>query len=167
MDCILVRHGIAVEPAEWTGVEADRPLTEKGIRRVREAAAGLAALGIAPTHLWSSPYARARETAAIIRRSLCRSLSLEIREELAVGSAAHGILALLRRLPQEAVVLCVGHEPLLGETAALLLSGRPSSNYPMKKAGAAWLHLEGEAAPGRALLHGWLQPAQLRALGKR
>jgi phosphohistidine phosphatase len=167
MDCILVRHGIAVEPEEWTGPEADRPLTEKGIRRVREAAAGLAALGIAPTHLWSSPYARARETAVIIRRSVCRSLSLELRDELAIGSAPQNVVALLRQLPQDAIVLCVGHEPLLGETAGLLLSGRPSSNYPMKKAGAAWLQLEGEAAPGRARLHCWLQPAQLRALGKR
>ena len=30
MQCILVRHGIAVEPDEWEGVEENRPLTEKG-----------------------------------------------------------------------------------------------------------------------------------------
>ncbi len=167
MDCILMRHGIAVEPDEWTGTEADRPLTDKGIRRVRKATAGLAALGIAPTHLWSSPLARAKETAAIIRRSLCRSLSLDLREELAVGSTAQAILTLLRQLPPEAVVLCVGHEPLLGETAGLLLSGRPSSNFPMKKAGVAWIRIKGEPAPGRGVLWCWLQPAQLRALGKR
>lgn len=167
MDCILMRHGIAVEPEEWTGQEADRPLTQKGIRRVREAAAGLAALEIVPSHLFSSPFARARETAAIIRGGLCRSLAMQLREELAVGSSPQRILALLRQLPHESVVLCVGHEPVLGETASLLLAGHPSSRYPMKKAGAACLQINGEVAPGQGMLKWWLEPAQLRAFGKR
>ena len=34
MDCVLVRHGIAVERDEWEGYEADRPLTESGAKRV-------------------------------------------------------------------------------------------------------------------------------------
>ncbi|MBI5672864.1 MAG: histidine phosphatase family protein, partial [Nitrospirae bacterium] len=50
MDCILVRHGIAVEPDEWEGAEENRPLTEKGKRRARQAAEGLAALDCKPTH---------------------------------------------------------------------------------------------------------------------
>jgi phosphohistidine phosphatase len=57
MDCILVRHGIAVEPDEWDGAEENRPLTEKGKRRARQAAEGLAALDCQPTHLFTSPYA--------------------------------------------------------------------------------------------------------------
>jgi hypothetical protein len=30
MECILVRHGIAVEPDEWEGEEENLPLMEKG-----------------------------------------------------------------------------------------------------------------------------------------
>lgn len=58
MDCILVRHGIAVELDEWEGAEENRPLTGEGERgkgkgRTRQAAEGLAALGCKPTHLLS------------------------------------------------------------------------------------------------------------------
>jgi phosphohistidine phosphatase len=39
MDCLLLRHGIAVERDEWKGADADRPLTEQGAKRVAQVAA--------------------------------------------------------------------------------------------------------------------------------
>jgi phosphohistidine phosphatase len=166
MDCILIRHGIAVEPEEWEGSEENRPLTEKGKKRVRQVAAGLAALNCRPTHLLSSSFIRAYDTARLLRTVVCPSLKVETRDELAVGSTPERLLALLRSLPTESVVLCVGHEPLLGEVAGILLCGKTTSNFPMKKAGAALIHLPGNVKPGRGVLSWWLQPAQLRALGK-
>jgi phosphohistidine phosphatase len=166
MDCVLIRHGIALEPEEWEGSEENRPLTEKGKKRVRQAAAGLAALNIRPTHLFSSPFVRAYDTARLLRTAVCPSLKVETREELAVGSTPDGLVSFLRALPSESVVMCVGHEPLLGELASMLLSGKPTQNFPMKKAGAALIHLSGGVKPGQGLLHWWLQPIQLRALGK-
>jgi len=166
MDCILIRHGIAVEPEEWEGSEENRPLTEKGKKRVRQAAAGLVALTCKPTHLLSSPFVRAYDTARLLRTIVCPSLKVETREELAVGSRPEQIVTLLRSLPSESMVLCVGHEPLLGEAASLLLCGKPTASFPMKKAGAALIHLSGQVEAGRGLLRWWLQPAQLRALGK-
>jgi phosphohistidine phosphatase len=166
MDCVLIRHGLAVEPEEWEGSEENRPLTEKGKKRVRQAAAGLTALTCKPTHLLSSPFVRAYDTARLLRTVLCPSLKVETREEFAVGSTPEQIVTLLRSLPAESVVMCVGHEPLLGEVAGLLLCGKPTSNFPMKKAGAALIHLSGTVKPGQGLLRWWLQPAQLRALGK-
>jgi phosphohistidine phosphatase SixA len=44
MDCVFVRHGIAVAREEWEGKDVDRPLTEKGKRRVREVVQGCADL---------------------------------------------------------------------------------------------------------------------------
>ena len=41
MECILFRHGIAVERADWDGEENLRPLTPKGVDKTREAASGL------------------------------------------------------------------------------------------------------------------------------
>ena len=38
MECVLLRHGIAVERDEWEGTDGDRPLTERGAKRVAQAA---------------------------------------------------------------------------------------------------------------------------------
>ncbi len=166
MECVFIRHGIAIKPEEWDGAEEQRPLTEKGKRRVRQAAAGLASMNLAPTHLLSSPFRRAQDTANIIRAVLCRSITVETVDELAVGSTPEQLLGRLRPFPSDSVVMCVGHEPLLGEMAAVLLCGTVTAGFAMKKAGAALIHLPNRVMPGQGLLRWWLLPAQLRALGK-
>lgn len=166
MNCVLIRHGIAVEPEKWEGSEQNRPLTEKGKKRVLRAAAGLAALDCKPTHLLSSPFVRAYDTARLLRTVLCPSLKVMTRDELAVGSTPERIVSLLRALPVESTVICVGHEPLLGESAALLLSGKATANFPMKKAGAALIHFSSLVKQGQGLLRWWLEPMQLRVLGR-
>ncbi len=164
MDCLLIRHGIAVEPNEWDGAEEERPLTEKGRKRVRQAASGLALLDVAPTHLLSSPFARARETAKLIQTVLCPAIPIQLLNDLAVESTPERLLNRLREYPSDAVVLCVGHEPLLGRMAGVLLCGKPADGFAMKKSGAALIHLQGDVRPGQGTLGWWLQPGQLRAL---
>ncbi len=167
MDCILIRHGIAIEPDEWEGTEENRPLTEKGKKRVRQVAQGLAVLTLKPTHLLTSSFVRAYDTARLLRIAVCPSLKVETREELAVGAKPEQLMALLRTFPSDAVVVCVGHEPLLGEVASLLLCGKALPNFSFKKAGAACLELPDEFKIGQGRLSWWLQPMQLRVLGKR
>lgn len=67
MDYILVCYWIAVKPDEWEGGEENRPLTEKGKKRARQAAEGLAALDCKPTHLFTSPFVRAYDMARLLR----------------------------------------------------------------------------------------------------
>jgi len=167
MDCILVRHGIAVEPDEWEGAEENRPLTENGKRRARQAAEALAALGCEPTHLFTSPYVRAYDTARLLRAVIRPTLKVETREELAVGAKPERLVALLRTLSSNAVVVCVGHEPQLGEVVSLLLCGKALRNFSLKKAGAARVESEGVMNQGEGRLCWWLQPMQLRAFWKR
>lgn len=167
MVCVLVRHGIAVEPDEWAGAEENRPLTEKGKRRARHAAQGLAALDCMPTHLFTSHFVRAYDTAKLLRAVISPALKVEAREELAVGSKPERVIGMLRTLPKDAVVVCVGHEPLLGEVASMLLCGKALHNFPLKKAGAARIESEGVLQPGQGRLSWWFQPMQLRALGMR
>ncbi len=167
MDCILVRHGIAVEPDDWEGAEENRPLTEKGKRRARQAAEGLAALDCRPTHLFTSPFVRAYDTARLLRAVVCPTLKVETREELAVGAKPEQLVGLFRTLPSDAMVVCVGHEPQLGEVVSLLICGKVFPNFPLKKAGAACVESEGGISPGQGRLCWWLQPMQLRAIGKR
>ncbi len=167
MECILIRHGIAVERDEWEGTDENRPLTERGKKRVRQAAAGLAALGCKPTHLFTSPFVRAYDTARLLRTVVCPGLKVETREELAVGAKPEQLVNILRTLPSDAVVLCVGHEPFLGEVVSLFLCGKVLLNFPIKKAGAACLEVEGKGRAGQCRLRWWLPPMQLRVLGKR
>ena len=167
MNCILVRHGIAVESDEWEGTEKNRPLTEKGKRRVRQAAEGLATLDYKPTHLFTSPFARAYDTARQLRTVICPPLKVKTRDELAAGTKPERLVAFLHTLPSDAVAICVGHEPQLGEIASLLLCGKALHNFPLKKAGAVCIESEGLMDLGQGLLRWWLQPMQLRALGKR
>ncbi len=167
MEWILIRHGIAVEQDEWEGTDENRPLTEKGKKRVRQAAAGLAALGCKPTHLFTSPFVRAYDTARLLRTVVCPGLKVETREELAVGANPEHLVSILQALPSDAVVLCVGHEPFLGEVASLVLCGQVLQNFPFKKAGAACIEAEGKGKAGQCRLRWWLPPMQLRVLGKR
>jgi len=167
MDCVFVRHGIAVAREEWEGKDVDRPLTEKGKRRVREVAAGLRRLEVRPTVIYASPARRTVETAQLLHGLLARSSLMELRDELLPEASPSEVVSLIQDLPPESCVVCIGHEPQLGMAASLLLSGRAYASFPMKKAGACLIELPIPAKPGRGVLRWWLMPGQLRAMGKR
>jgi len=164
MECVLFRHGIAVERDEWDGDELLRPLTPKGVEKTREAVSGLMRLGLEPGYLWASPLARAFETAKIIRQLLCPRIELQAQEALLPEAAPNKLLSLLASLPADATVICVGHEPHLGETAGLMLVGKPVLGLSFKKAGACCLSFREPPRAGRAELRWWMGPSQLRNL---
>lgn len=165
MDCVLLRHGIAVERDEWEGPDLDRPLTEYGAKRVRQVVAGLNRLDVQPTHVLSSPLIRAIETAKIAHRLLRVRSAMHIVDELLPDAPPNRLLSILHKLPPESCVMCIGHEPQLGMTASVLLSGRVSASFPLKKAGACLIELPIQAKPGQGVLRWWLAPGQLRAMG--
>ena len=164
MDCILFRHGIAVERQEWAGNEQDRPLTGKGTARTRQSARGLINLRIVPTHLLSSPLARARQTAEILQRLVRPRLTVQLCDELVPEAAPHALFTLLGTFAPDSVVLCVGHEPHLSLTAGTLLMGKPCAGLSLKKAGACFIHNEKFVQPANGRLQWWLTPGQLRTL---
>ena len=164
---MLLRHGIAVERDEWEGMDGDRPLTERGAKRVAQVAVGLKWLDVQPTHVLSSPLIRAIETAKIVHRSLRVRSAVHIVDDLLPDAPPDRLLSILHDLPPESCVLCVGHEPHLGMVASVTLAGKPSTAFPFKKAGACLIELSITAKPGRGVLRWWLTPDQLRAIGKR
>ncbi|NOT94701.1 MAG: phosphohistidine phosphatase [Nitrospira sp.] len=166
MDCLFVRHGLAVEREEWDGKDVDRPLTEEGTRRVRQVAAGLRRLAVRPTVIYASPARRAVETAQLLHDILARPSLMEFRDELLPEASPTDLLRLLKRCSSESCVICVGHEPQLGMAASLFLSGRSSESFPLKKAGACLIELSIPVKPGQGLLRWWLTPGQLRAMGR-
>lgn len=167
MDCLLVRHGIAVAREEWEGKDVDRPLTEDGRRRVRQMAAGLRRLDVRPTVIYTSPARRAVETAQLLHDLLARPSLMQLRDELLPEASPAQVVRLLRDLPPKSCTICVGHEPQLGMAASVLLSGRVSASFPLKKAGVCLIELSIPAKPGRGVLRWWLTSGQLRAIGKR
>ncbi len=167
MDCLLFRHGIAVERDEWDGEGAARPLTPKGAAKVREAAAGLGALEVIPSVLLASPLIRAVETAKLIREVLRLKPEVKLCDELRPEWPPDKLLALLASFPETACVLCVGHEPQLGEAAGLMLCGKVTPGLSFKKAGACCVRFDGAPEAGRGTLAWWMGPGPLRKLGRR
>lgn len=165
MDCVLFRHGIAVDREDWDREDADRPLTPKGAARTREAAAGLLWLDVAPTHILASPYLRAQETAKVVREAMRLKAEIKVCEELRPEAPPDKLLAVLATMPEKACVLCVGHEPHLGEAAGVMLFGKPAAGLFLKKAGGCLIRFEGVPKAGRGQLAWWLGPGPLRRLG--
>jgi phosphohistidine phosphatase len=156
---LIVRHAIAQERGQGVADE-ERRLTRDGIRRAERAFLGLARL-IGPADLvLTSPLPRAHETARLLALAL-RCRRVEIEPSLRPGGSWR---ALQKRLGEGGLIAIVGHEPDLGRTACRLLSGAEGDWFPLKKAGAALLGLDGPVRAGRARLAWSLGPSQLNKL---
>ena len=112
MNIYLLRHGIAVS-AEETAPDEDRPLTAKGIKRMRKGARGLRRLGLDFDAVLTSPLARARQTADIVAASLGLESRLTVVETLQPNCSVEELLASLSDYQHCKHLLLVGHEPLL------------------------------------------------------
>jgi phosphohistidine phosphatase len=164
MEVFLVRHAIAHErnARRWPD-DALRPLTPAGAGKFRKAARGLARLLPEQVALLTSPYVRARATAAILARVLKRDDVVDC-SALGADQLAREAFELLRSRRDDAVVL-VGHEPYLGEFMSAALtetSGLVSSEF--RKGGAALLEFPGQVRPGKAVLKWFMPPRVLRSL---
>jgi phosphohistidine phosphatase len=158
MQLLIVRHAIAEEPAPGLS-EEERALTQRGRERFERAARGLAALGLAPVRVHSSPLLRALQTAEILVAACAGELAVT---ELLAAPPGEELLARLRG--SDAAL--VGHEPWVSALCAWLVAGRRElgPGFPFKKGGCALL--EGEPAPGEMRLVAFLPPRVLRALAR-
>jgi phosphohistidine phosphatase len=166
MDLYLLRHGIAVRDEGLT-TDADRPLTEKGVKRMRKAARGLRRLGMKFEAILTSPLARAQQTARIVAEALGQEPQLSIAGALRPDRSADDLLASLREYENCQSVLLVGHEPLLGETASRLLGTKKASNISiaLKKGGLVGIEIDSLPPRNSGTLHILLPPKVLRRLG--
>lgn len=167
MECILFRHGIAMDRQDWDGEEALRPLTAEGRRKTRKALAGLRRQGARPTHVFSSPLARALQTAQLAQEVFGLREDIQVRDELLSDAPAEVLLAVIASLPGDACAIFVGHEPHLGAAASILVFGKSHGDLSLKKAGGCSISFEDKPRAGRGTLNWWLTPAQLRALAPR
>lgn len=121
MRLFLMRHGNALSTSEaGVGADALRPLSDKGMRDVPRMAAELARREGRPALILHSPLKRAMQTAALAAQAL-KGTAPEPFAPLDNTLPPDQVLeSLERRAAEAASVLAVGHQPQLGEVAALL-----------------------------------------------
>ena len=165
MDLYFMRHGIA-SPLGTSGIKSDRerPLTQKGLKRMRKAAKGLSSLGIRFGRILTSPSLRARQTAQLVAKELNMEEQLEEVKELAPEGSVQGLLSSLTSYRAQKQILLVGHEPLLSETISFLLSEGNNIRIGLKKGGLCYVEVDDLPPQKGALLHWMLTPKQLRLL---
>lgn len=128
MDLILWRHA----DAEDGMPDAERRLTAKGEKQARRVAAWLAERLPEDYVVLASPARRARQTA--------KALTQEFETVEAVGtSATPGQLLEAAGWPKRGgTVVVVGHQPTLGQVAALVLTG-VAAGWGVRKGALWWL----------------------------
>ncbi len=144
MDLILWRHAEA--EAERPGrSDLDRELTPEGERQARRMAAWLNPRLAHSTRILVSPARRTQRTAEALGRDV-RTLAA-----LAPGADPRTVLEAVGWPDAPEPVLVVGHQPTLGQVAALLLSGQPQ--YWSVKKGAVWWLRHRRREDAQVLLH--------------
>jgi len=156
-------HGIAVERDDpGVTTDAERPLTLDGARKTRIAAEGLNRLDVGFDRILTSPWLRAKQTAAILAEVLGQENPEEL-PELAGDRTPSELLGALADHHGRRTLL-VGHEPLLSSAVIQLLGGE--WHLDLKKSGAC--AIEVDALPPRkpAILLWHLTARQLRWMAK-
>lgn len=159
----LHRHAIAEDYHE--GSDSERALTGKGRRKERLVAEALRARGDRFDAIWTSPYLRTRETAAILHE-LFPEAELTIEERLASHRDYADILEHLRRADPESLpgaIVLVGHEPCLMELSGLLLESNRRRGFPFKKSGIARFRIDSFENDPAAILEWYFTPKDLIA----
>jgi len=113
---IVMRHG----EAGLHVTDSERELTDRGRQEVASVAARLAESPWRPALIWSSPYIRARQTAAIVARVLdCPVVEKTfITPEDDPGRCLDALIG-----NTDSPLMLVSHMPLVGSLATLLVDG--------------------------------------------
>lgn len=159
----LLRHGLAGKRGDPAyPVDADRPLTPKGIKKMRAEAKGMRRMNIEFDVILTSPYRRALETAFIVARELRIGESLQTCSALrAEGPPEEVVQVLQSKYAPCKSVLLVGHEPQLSTLVSTLTSGDIGSGPTMKKGGLCKLQISKLRAGKSAMMLWLLTPRQL------
>jgi phosphohistidine phosphatase len=156
MELYLLRHAHAGNPDDWTGDDAQRPLSAKGRRQAERLARFLQAIDVKLDAVVTSPKVRARETAEPV------AAALDVRYVTDRRLAGHLDVALLENVIEDAGgdrVMLVGHDPDFSDLAAALCGAR---ELPLKKGALARLDVSRPLQHGQAVLR-WLIPPDVLA----
>jgi phosphohistidine phosphatase len=144
MNLILWRHADAEDAAPGKP-DADRPLTSKGEKQAERMAAWLGGRLDKKAIVMASPAQRAQQTA----RALARGITT--RPELDTGADPRSVLRAAGWPQAGGMVVVVGHQPTLGQAAALAVTGE-IAGWSLRKGAIWWLESRDEEVLVRAVL---------------
>ena len=135
MDIYVLRHGVASARGALAYPNDDeRPLTAKGIRRMRRQTRGLNAIGLSLDVIITSPLVRAVQTAEIVHRRLDNPGELVTSAALAPSGDPRALIdEMATRYSSADSVMLVGHEPYLSALISLLVTGSTRPVIRLKK----------------------------------
>lgn len=168
MNLYIIRHAIAVEEGTPEYEEDNqRPLTDKGKKKMRQIAKGLRALGVGFDLVLSSPYVRAKETAEILADVFKMKKSIEFSENLIpMGDPDLLISEINEKYSVDSIAL-VGHEPELTNLIGLFVSENAGVDITLKKGGVCSLSADDLHHTRKATLEWLLTPGILVDLGDK
>ena len=132
MDLVLWRHAEAEPGAREDDDDMERLLTSRGEKQAARMAAWLDRQLPEGARILVSPARRAERTAQALDRKY------KLRPELAPQGSVAQLLELVQWPDAKTTTLVVGHQPMLGQTIAMLL-GMQASECPVKKGAVWWL----------------------------
>jgi phosphohistidine phosphatase len=166
MELYILRHGVAVPrgSSEYPN-DGDRPLTPRGTRGMRKIAKGMRAMELSFEHVFSSPFARAKQTAEIAVSVLQPDHTIEYTQYLQPdGDMEVFIGECLTKCGEEDRILVVGHEPYLSQFISFLVCGDDSLEMNFKKGGLCKLSIASLRVGKCGTLQWLLTPEQLKDL---
>ena len=168
MNLYIIRHAIAVDESTPEYEEDNqRPLTDKGKKKMRQIAKGLRALGVSFDLILSSPYVRAKETAEILADVFKLKKSIEFSENLIPMGDPDLLIAELNEKYSVDSIALVGHEPELTHLIGALVSENAGVDVTLKKGGVCSLTADDLHHTRKATLEWLLTPGILVELGDK
>src|SRR5215211_134597 len=140
MNLYIIRHAIAVEEGT-AGYESDseRPLTDKGRKKMRQIAKALRRLDVEFDLILSSPYVRARETAEILADVFKMKSKLVFSDHLIPEGIPELLISEINENHRVDSLAIVGHEPHLSTLIGLLVADTAKIEMTLKKGGVCYL----------------------------
>ena len=160
----LIRHGLAAERGDNYPDDSKRPLTTRGIQRLKREGKALIALDVAFDVILTSPLVRTRQTAEALAsafRELPPIVNLPSLAPLGTHNAIVDDLA--KQSHRRKRIALVGHEPGIGELAARLLGLRKAIEF--KKGAICRIDVAALPPTGNGQLKWFLTPRILRKIG--
>ena len=163
MEIFILRHGKAEDNSSNISSDSKRSLTEEGKNELKVIGKGLKNLGIEIDSIFSSPLVRAKETAEIISPYLQKKKKqIIIWDELKPESNFLDIHKKLVKLPHDAKILLVGHEPHLTTLISSIISPECVVSINLKKGGLVIIRAKSLKSKIIGSLRSVLTPKQLK-----
>lgn len=153
MELILWRHAEAEDIRHGIS-DGQRRLTARGEKQAKKMAKWLRPQLPANTRILVSPAQRTLQTADALK------LDYQIEPMLGTGAAPADLLVAAGWPEGAGAALLVGHQPTLGQVAALLMTDK-TLDWPVKKGAVCWLSGQVRNGKAQVVMRGTFNPDML------